>query len=440
MAQTRVVIVGAAGRDFHNFNTLFRNDEAAEVVAFTATQIPGIEGRLYPPELAGPLYPDGIPIHPESELEALIRQQGVEQVWFSYSDVSHEEVMHLASRVTAWGAHFGVCSATRTMLPASRPVIAVTAVRTGAGKSQTTRFISRILRESDLRVAVVRHPMPYGNLRHQACQRFASYEDLERHRCTIEEREEYEPHLDQGSVVFAGVDYQQILAAAEAEADVLIWDGGNNDTPFFAPDLHLTVLDPHRAGHETSYYPGETNFLMADVLLVNKVDSARPEDLAAVLESCRRHNPSAQVMQCRSAISVEEPEALRGRSVVVVEDGPTLTHGGMSFGAGILAARAGGAAEIVDPAPFASGSLAETYQRYPNARGVLPAMGYGEAQIRDLEATLRAVPAEVVVAGTPIDLRKLVSVGKPILRVRYELEEVEPGALAQRVLAVAKAA
>lgn len=431
----RVVILGAAGRDFHNFNCLFRDADDHRVVAFTATQIPDIEGRVYPAELAGRLYPDGIPIVPEEELERLIRDQNVDDVWFSYSDVSHPYVMHLASRVTAWGANFGVCSVARTMLKSTLPVIAVTAVRTGSGKSQTTRFIAALLREKGLRGVAVRHPMPYGDLAAQACQRFAGYADLDRHDTTIEEREEYEPYLDHGLIVYAGVDYHRILREAEKEADVILWDGGNNDTPFFEPDLHITVLDPHRAGDEENYYPGETNLLMADLLLVNKVDTASAEGIARVLDSARRLNPKAPVLQCRSKITVAQPELIRGRRVVVVEDGPTLTHGGMSRGAGWYAARDAGAAEIVDPRPWAVGSLAATYEKYPNAAGILPAMGYGDQQVQDLLATLEAVPADVIVEGTPIELRRLIQPTKPIVDVRYELEEVDPGRLAKAVTA-----
>lgn len=432
----RVVILGAAGRDFHNFNCLFRDAEDVQVVAFTATQIPDIADRIYPAALAGRLYPDGIPIHPESDLEALIRDHAIDEAWFSYSDVSHAYVMHLASRVTAWGSHFGVCSVAKTMVPSRLPVIAVTAVRTGSGKSQTTRFIAGLLRARGLRGVAVRHPMPYGDLAAQACQRFATYADLDRHRTTIEEREEYEPYLDHGLIVYAGVDYHQILREAEEEADVILWDGGNNDTPFFRPDLHITVLDPHRPGDEENYYPGETNLLMADLLLVNKVDTASPEGIARVLDSARRLNPNATVLQCRSRITVAQPELIRGRRVVVVEDGPTLTHGGMSRGAGWYAARDAGAAQIVDPRPWAVGSIAATYDKYPNAAGILPAMGYGDDQVQDLLATLEAVPADVIVEGTPIELRRLIQPSKPIVDVRYELEEVDPGSLETAVTAV----
>jgi predicted GTPase len=421
--------MGAAGRDFHNFNCLFRDREEFEVVAFTATQIPDIEGRVYPPEVAGPLYPQGVPILSEEVLEETIRTQNVDEVVFSYSDVSHQYLMERGSHVLAAGADFTLASARSTMLESSKPVIAITAVRTGVGKSQTSRYLSRLLRDRGFKVVAVRHPMPYGDLTRQIAQRFETYEDLDREECTIEEREEYEPHIDNGSVVYAGVDYQQILARAEQEADVILWDGGNNDTPFFRPDLHLTLVDPHRPGHEVSYYPGTVNFLMADLLLVNKVDSAEPEALAQVLESCRRYNPTAEVIQCRSAITVDQPELIRGKKALVVEDGPTLTHGGMTYGAGWIAAERYGASEIIDPTSYAVGSIRDTYAAYPNARRVLPAMGYGDEQIRELEATINATPAEVVVEGTPIDLRRVLATDKPIANVGYELEEVEPGGI-----------
>ncbi len=436
MRRTKVIIMGAAGRDFHNFNTLFRGDGRYDVVAFTAAQIPDIEGRTYPPELAGTLYPQGIPIHAEEEVESLIRGHDVDEVWFSYSDVSHLDVMHKGSFVTAAGAHFGICSATRTMLRSSRPVIAITAVRTGVGKSQTTRYVSRILRDLGKKVVAVRHPMPYGDLVKQAVQRFATYEDLDRHETTIEEREEYEPHIDNGFVVYAGVDYEKILRQAEEEADVILWDGGNNDTPFYQPDLHIALLDPHRPGHELTYYPGETNLRMAGLLIVNKVNTADPANVEKVLESCRIHNPKARVIQCRSAIRLDNPELVRGKRALVVEDGPTLTHGGMTYGAGWYAAKEAGAAEIVDPVPYAVGSIRATYEKYPNSRAILPAMGYGEKQVRELEATINATPADVVVEGTPIELKRILEVNKPIANVEYELEEVEPGVIAEMVRAV----
>jgi predicted GTPase len=433
MDRRRVVIMGAAGRDFHNFNCLFRDDDAFDVVAFTATQIPDIEGRTYPAELAGALYPDGVPIRAEEELERIVREQAVDEVWFSYSDVPHEHVLHKGSQVVSWGAHFTIPSAGSTMLRSSKPVIAVTAIRTGVGKSQTTRYISRILKEMGQRVVAIRHPMPYGDLSRQVWQRFSTYDDLDHHECTIEEREEYEPHIDNGFVVYAGVDYAEILRRAEQEADVILWDGGNNDTPFYRPDLHITLLDPHRAGHELTYYPGESNFLMADLLIVNKVETAGEEQVAAVLANCEKFNPEAEVIRCRSAISVSDPSLIAGKRALVVEDGPTLTHGGMSFGAGWLAAERAGASEIVDPVPHAVGSIRDTFDKYPNARRILPAMGYGAEQVSELEATINATPADVVVEGTPIDLSRIIEVDKPIANVAYELEEIEPGRLARRI-------
>ncbi len=433
MARTRVVIMGAAGRDFHNFNTLFRDNQAYEVVAFTAAQIPDIEGRTYPAELAGGLYPGGIPIRSEDELESIVTGERIDEVWFSYSDVSHEYVMHQASKVVGWGAHFGVCSVRRTMIESSRPVIAVTAVRTGVGKSQTSRYVAGILKKLGKKVVSVRHPMPYGDLSKQACQRFATHDDLDLHETTIEEREEYEPMIDRGFVVFAGIDYERILREAEKEAEVVLWDGGNNDTPFYQPDLHITLVDPHRPGHELAYYPGETNFLMADLLIVNKVQTADPADVEKVLANCREHNPRARVIQCRSRVTVDRPELIAGKRALVIEDGPTLTHGGMTYGAGWVAARESGAAEIVDPTPYAVGSIKETYAAYPNARQILPAMGYGAEQIRELEETIRATPADVVVEGTPIDLSRVLDIDKPIAEVSYDLEEVEPGVIEERV-------
>jgi predicted GTPase len=429
MQPKKVVIMGAAGRDFHNFNMLFRSSDAHEVVAFTATQIPDIEGRLYPPVLAGPRYPEGIPIRPEEELESIVRNQDVGEVWFSYSDVPHSYVMDVGSRVIGWGAHFGVCSATKTMLESSKPVIAVTAVRTGVGKSQTTRYVARVLKKLGKKTVAIRHPMPYGDLAKQVCQRFATYEDLDRHDCTLEEREEYEPHIDNGFVVYAGVDYEQILRRAEEEAEVILWDGGNNDTAFLRPDLQITLVDPHRPGDELSYYPGLTNLLSAHLLIVNKVNTAEPENVERVLASCRRENPAARVVRCASRVTLDHPELVRGKRALVIEDGPTLTHGGMSYGAGWVAAKDAGASEIVDPVPYAVGSIRATYEKYPNARKILPAMGYGEAQIRELEATINATPADVVVEGTPIDLSRVLSVEKPVANVRYELEELEPGVI-----------
>ena len=419
--------MGAAGRDFHNFNCLYRNDPSYDVVAFTAAQIPDIDGRVYPSELAGEFYPQGIKIRPEADLERIVRELQVDEVWFSYSDVPHHYVMHKASQIIGWGAGFGVCSATRTMLGADIPIIAVTAVRTGVGKSQTTRHISRILRDLDKRVVAIRHPMPYGDLSKQVCQRFATYGDLDRYDCTIEEREEYEPHIDNGFVVYAGIDYEKILRQAETEADVILWDGGNNDTPFLFPNLYITLVDPHRPGHELSYYPGETNLRLADLLIVNKVGTAKPENVRQVLANCHTINPGARVIQCNSRIEVDQPDLIKGKRALVVEDGPTLTHGGMTYGAGWLAAKDAGASEIIDPTPYAVGSIAETYKNYPNSRKILPAMGYGEAQVRDLEATINAADADVVIGGTPIALRRIISSNKPIANVTYELEETEPG-------------
>ncbi len=436
MAGRKIIIMGAAGRDFHNFNCLFRDADEYHVVAFTATQIPNIEGRRYPPELAGSLYPQGIPIVPEEDLERLVKDDGVDEVWFSYSDVPHTYVMDVASRVIGWGAHFGVCSARRTMLPSSKPVVAVTAVRTGVGKSQTTRHLARVFKKLGKKTVAIRHPMPYGDLTKQVCQRFATYDDLDRHDCTIEEREEYEPHIDAGFVVYAGVDYEKILRRAEQEADVVLWDGGNNDTSFIRPDLQITLVDPHRPGHELAYYPGQTNFLTAQLLIVNKVNTADPENVERVLENCRRHNPGARAIRCASAVTLDQPELVRGKRALVVEDGPTLTHGGMSYGAGWVAAKDAGAAEIVDPVPYAVGSLKATYENYPNARKILPAMGYGDAQVRELEATINAAAADVVVEGTPIDLQRILKVNKPIANVSYELEELEPGVIEEMVRAV----
>src|SRR5512140_3202776 len=425
----RVVILGAAGRDFHDFNTVFRDKPGHQVVAFTATQIPGIDGRRYPAALAGALYPDGIPIVPEDSLEELIRRERVDLCVFSYSDVAHTQVMHLASRAIAAGADFLLLGANRTMLKSKVPVVAVTAVRTGAGKSQTTRYLSRILKERGLKAVAVRHPMPYGDLAAQACQRFANYADLDSEKCTIEEREEYEPHIDNGFVVYAGVDYGQILAKAEKEADVILWDGGNNDLPFYAPALHICIADPHRAGHETTYHPGEANFRRADVIVINKCDTAEPAKIAQIEEAATRLNPKARVIRAFSPTTTEHEETVRGHAVLVIEDGPTLTHGGMSYGAGVVAAKKAGAAKIVDPSPYAVGSIAATFAKYPNAKGILPAMGYSDQQIRELEETIEKTPCDVVIVGTPIDLTRVLKIRKPAVRVRYALEEATPGKL-----------
>ncbi len=424
MERERVLIMGAAGRDFHNFNVVFRDNSHYEVVAFTATQIPNIEGRMYPPELAGPLYPDGIPIYPEEDLERLIREHHIDTVVFAYSDISHEYVMHRASRALAAGADFVLLGPERTMLKADIPVIAVCAARTGSGKSQTTRYVSDILRERGYRVAVVRHPMPYGNLVNQVAQRFASYEDLDRYECTIEEREEYEPHLDRGNIVFAGVDYARILKMAEKEADVILWDGGNNDLPFYRPDLHIVVVDPLRAGHERRYHPGEANVRMANVIVVNKIDTASAEDVRRVRESVRALNPNATIVEAASPIFVQDPAAIRGKRVLVIEDGPTLTHGEMPFGAGVVAAQKFGAAELVDPRPYAVGSIRDTFAKYPHIGPLLPAMGYGKKQIAELEATINATPCDLVLVATPIDIRRVADIRHPTDRVRYELQVI----------------
>ncbi|MDH3496318.1 MAG: cyclic 2,3-diphosphoglycerate synthase [Gemmatimonadota bacterium] len=423
MAQ-RAVILGAAGRDFHNFNAYFRDNAAYDVVAFTATQIPNIAGRRYPPELAGSRYPDGIPILPEDQLELLIRERAVDVVVFSYSDVSHEYVMHLASRALAAGADYLLLGPRHTTFKSKVPLIAVCAARTGCGKSQTSRRIAAILTAWGKRVVVIRHPMPYGDLVRQAVQRFGSYDDLAAHEVTIEEREEYEPHLAAGRVVYAGVDYERILRQAEREAEVVIWDGGNNDLPFYAPDLHVVVVDPHRADHAARFHPGEANVRMADVIVVNKVDTASPDDVQQTLAVVAALNPRARVVQAASPISVQGGEAIRGKKVLVIEDGPTLTHGGMTFGAGWVAARQYGAAEIVDPRPYAVGSIRETFAKYPSTGRVLPAMGYGEEQVRELQETINRTPADLVIIGTPIDLRRLVTIRQPALRVRYELAEI----------------
>jgi predicted GTPase len=416
--------MGAAGRDFHNFNTVFRDDHGYEIVAFTATQIPNIEGRRYPPELAGELYPQGIPIYAESELPRLITELEADQVVFAYSDVSHQYVMDKASIVLAAGADFRLMGGKATMLRSEKPVVAVCAVRTGAGKSQTTRYVGGLLRQMGLRVVAVRHPMPYGDLIRQRVQRFATYTDLDHQECTIEEREEYEPHIDRGITVYAGIDYEAILRRAEQEADVVLWDGGNNDLPFFWPDVHIVVADPHRAGHETSYYPGSANFRRADVIVINKVDTADLAAIAAVRDSAARLNPAAVIIEAASPIFVPDPAAIRGKRVLVIEDGPTLTHGGMKYGAGVVAARRFGAAEIVDPRPYAVGSISTAFASYPEIGALLPAMGYGAEQIRDLEETIRRVPCDLVLSATPIDLTRVARIEHPIQRVRYELQVI----------------
>jgi len=424
MERVKVIIMGAAGRDFHNFNVFFRGRPDYEVVAFTATQIPNIEGRVYPKELAGSLYPNGIPIYPESELPKLIKNFGVQRVVFAYSDVPHEYVMHKASIALANGADFWLMGPDATMVKSTKPVVSVCAVRTGSGKSQTTRKVVKILREMGKHVVSIRHPMPYGNLVEQAVQRFATYEDLDKYKCTIEEREEYEPHIDLGAIIYAGVDYERILREAEKEADVIVWDGGNNDFPFYKSDLSIVVADPLRAGHELTYHPGETNFRSADVIVINKEDTADFESIELVRNHAREVNPNATIVDAASPVYVENGEIVQGKKVVVVEDGPTLTHGEMSYGAGYIAARKLGASEIVSPVPYAVGSIKATYEKYKQTKDVLPAMGYSETQIRELEETINSIPADVVVIGTPIDLRRVIKLNKPAVRVRYELQEI----------------
>ena len=420
----RLVIMGAAGRDFHNFNVLFRDSSQARVVAFTATQIPDIAGRRYPPELAGKNYPQGIPILPEAELPGLVERERVEEVVFSYSDVSHQHVMEKASEVVACGADFRLIGSGQSMLQARVPVIAVCAVRTGCGKSQTTRRVAQILKAHGRRAVVVRHPMPYGDLSRQRVQRFQTLEDLKKHGCTIEEMEEYEPHLALGFTVYAGVDYGAILEEAQKEAQVILWDGGNNDIPFFKPDLWITLTDPHRPGHELAYFPGRVNLLRADVVVINKIDTASPEGVEQVRASIQRLNPRATVVDAASPLTVEGGQAMAGKRVLVVEDGPTLTHGEMRYGAGVMAARKYGAAAIVDPRPYARGRIRGTFEAYPGIGQVLPAVGYGEEQIRDLEATIQAVDCDLVVVATPVDLTRIIRIGKPMLRVGYELQEI----------------
>ena len=431
MRKIKVVIMGAAGRDFHDFNVYFRNNNIYEVVAFTATQIPGIEGRTYPPELAGSNYPNGIPIYPEQELLKLIKERDVDQVVFAYSDVSHEYVMHKASVILASGADFRLMGPKTTMLKAKVPVVSIGAVRTGSGKSQTSRQVAKILKSKDLRVVVIRHPMPYGDLRKQIWERFASYEDLDKYECTIEEREEYEPHIDNGIIVYAGVDYGKILEEAEKEADVIVWDGGNNDLPFYKPDLHIVVADPHRAGHEITYHPGEANLRMANVVIINKVDTADPKNVEQVKENVKRVNPNAMILDAASPIAADNSELIKGRRVLVIEDGPTLTHGNMPYGAGTIMATRLGASEIVDPKPYAVGSIKETYKRYTHLGNILPAIGYGEKQIAELKETIDRTPCDVVVIGTPIDLRRVMTINKPTVRVKYELQVLGPISLEQ---------
>jgi predicted GTPase len=424
MAGTRTLIMGAAGRDFHNFNVFFRDNPEYEVVAFTATQIPNIEGRKYPMELAGRLYPAGIPIYPESDLVKLIKKHNVELVIFAYSDVPHDVVMHKASIVLAAGADFRMMGMKSTQVKSTKPVISICAVRTGSGKSQTTRRVSLILRDLGYKVAAIRHPMPYGDLVKQKVQRYASYADLDKHECTIEEREEYEPHIDNGVIVYAGVDYEAILRQAEQEVDIILWDGGNNDFSFYVPDLNIVVADPHRPGHEYMYHPGETNVRAADVFVINKVDTADPQAVIAVRERLNELNPTAIVIEAASPLFLDNPEAIRGKRVLVIEDGPTLTHGEMAYGAGYVAAKRFGAAEIVDPRPFAVGAIAATFKKYPKTGPILPAMGYGEEMTRDLEKTIERADVDLVIIGTPIDLNRVMKIKKPNQRVRYELQEI----------------
>jgi predicted GTPase len=424
MQKKRILIMGAAGRDFHNFNVVFRDNPQYEVIAFTATQIPNIEKRKYPAKLAGKLYPQGIPIVSEKDLEKLIEKSKIDEVVFSYSDVSNQYVMEKAALVTASGADFKLLGKSSTMLKSKRPVIAVCAARTGSGKSQTTRRISQLLKQQRKNPVVIRHPMPYGDLTRQICQRFSSISDMDKHRCTIEEREEYEPHIMQGTVVYAGVDYELILKEAEREADIIVWDGGNNDISFFVPDLHVTVVDPHRPGDELSYFPGYTNLLLADVVLINKIDTADYDDVERVRYNIKATNPKAILIEAASPISIDKPELIRGKNVLVVEDGPTLTHGGMTYGAGIIAAQKFGSKDIIDPRPWVRGEIKKTFESYPEIGALLPAMGYSKKQIKDLERTIDSIPCDSVVIATPVDLTKILRIKKPSVRVRYELQEI----------------
>lgn len=420
----RVIIIGAAGRDFHNFNTVYRNDETTEVVAFTAAQIPDIDGRKYPASLAGQYYPEGIPIFAEEELEQLIEKYQADECVLSYSDLPYDTVMHIGSRVMAAGAKFSMMGSYPTMIKSTKPVVSITAIRTGCGKSQTTRRVVQLLMEAGKKVVSIRHPMPYGDLEKQKVQRFAKLEDLEYHKCTIEEMEEYEPHIAMGSVIYSGVDYEAIVREAEKEADVIVWDGGNNDMPFYKPDLSIVVVDPLRPGHEISYYPGEVNLRMADVVVMNKIDSAYPDDIELVLENIRAYNPKAQVVLAASAIIVDKPEIIRDKDVLVIEDGPTLTHGEMDLGAGIVAARRFGAASLIDPRPYTVGKITETFEHYPEIGSLLPAMGYGDQQMKDLETTIENTVCDSVVIGTPINLARFININKPNTRVFYELAEI----------------
>jgi len=424
LKKTKVIIMGAAGRDFHNFNVYFRKNEQYEVVAFTAAQIPNIEKRVYPAVLAGPNYPKGIPIFSEERLVDLVREYGVEEVVFAYSDVSHEYVMHQASKALSKGPDFRLMGPLTTMLKAKVPLISVCATRTGAGKSQTSRKVAEILKNLGYRIVIIRHPMPYCDLSADPVQRYASYEDLDKYACTIEEREEYEPHILRGNTVYAGIDYERILVDAEKEADIIVWDGGNNDLPFYQPDLHIVVTDPHRPGHELTYHPGETNLRMANVVIINKVDTADPLSVETVRKNIRSVNAAAQIIEAASPITVDKPELVTGKRVLVVEDGPTLTHGQMSYGAGALAAKLLGAKELVDPRPYAVGSITEVFEKYPHLKSVLPAMGYDSKQIQELEQTINAVPCDTVLVGTPIDLRRFLNLNKPSAKASYELKEI----------------
>ena len=424
MSKIKVLIMGAAGRDFHNFNVYFRNNKNYEVVAFTATQIPDIAGRKYPAELSGPLYPEGIPIYSEEELPNLIREKQIDQVILAYSDLPHQYVMDKASIVLANGADFRLMGPKSTMLKSNLPVVSICAVRTGCGKSQTTRKVTDILKKKGYKIAVIRHPMPYGDLREQIWQRYETYADLDRYNCTIEEREEYEPHLDRGNILYAGVDYQEILKRAEKDVDIIVWDGGNNDLPFYKPDLHIVVTDPHRAGHEMTYYPGEANLRMADVVVMNKIDTADLDKINQLRENIHQLAPEAILIEAASPLTVDHPELIRGKRVLVVEDGPTLTHGEMKYGAGVVAAQKYGAKEIVDPRPYAIGTIKDTYTKYPGIGTLLPAMGYGEKQIQELEDTINAVDCDIVIIGTPIDLSRIVKINKKSIRVKYELQEI----------------
>ncbi|MBU4227495.1 cyclic 2,3-diphosphoglycerate synthase [bacterium] len=424
MNKIKVIIMGAAGRDFHNFNVYFRNNQNYEVVAFTATQIPDIAGRKYPAELSGSLYPEGIPIYPEEELPDLIKKNQIDQVIFAYSDLPHQYVMDKASIVLANGSDFRLMGPKSTMLKSKLPVVSICAVRTGCGKSQTTRKVTDILKKKGYKIAVIRHPMPYGDLKKQIWQRYETYADLDRYNCTIEEREEYEPHLDRGNILYAGVDYQEILTRAEKDVDIIVWDGGNNDLPFYKPDLHIVVTDPHRAGHEMTYYPGEANLRMADVAVINKIDTAYPDKINLLRENIYKLAPNAVVVDAASPLTIDHPELIRGKKVLVVEDGPTLTHGEMKYGAGVVAAQKYGAKEIIDPRPYTIGTIKDTYTKYPGIGTLLPAMGYGKKQIQELEDTINAVDCDIVIIGTPIDLSRIIKINKKSIRVKYELQEI----------------